>query len=224
MTDNQKVIIACASIQPELELLYEDNGNAWLVFMDQNLHRFPEKMTGVLQAEIDKHTETAKMIVLGYGLCSNGVVGLLAPGCGLYVPRAHDCINILIGSTKDYDTVLKKRPGTYYLTKSWIDNKKDPLGLLKNEYTERVGREDAEWAINQELKNYTHICYIETNINETEKYKEIAQKNAEYFNKEFIVMNSSKSMVQKILFGPYDEENFIYIEPGQEVRQKSFFK
>ena len=37
-------------------------------------------------------------VLLGYGLCSNGLVGLAAQSVPLIVPRAHDCITLFLGS------------------------------------------------------------------------------------------------------------------------------
>ena len=37
-------------------------------------------------------------ILLGYGLCGNGLAGVTARHTRLVLPRAHDCIGILMGS------------------------------------------------------------------------------------------------------------------------------
>jgi hypothetical protein len=218
------LVIACGSIQPELELLRKEAPDSNVVYMDQNLHRTPDKMKAVLQEAITRETETAERIVLGYGLCANGVVGIKAPKQGLYIPKAHDCIALFMGSREAYNDAFKKRPGTYYLTQSWIENKKDPLGLMENEYTERVGAEDAEWSIKQELKNYSHIAFINTGVGDSKKNRNRAKENAQFLNLEYIEIDASKSFLMKILKGPYDNENFLFFKPGQTVTQGKFLK
>ena len=66
-------------------------------------------------------------IILGYGLCSRAVVGLRAEGCTLVVPRVDDCIAIFLGSGDAYRTQHCSEPGTYYLTKGWIEAGDAPL-------------------------------------------------------------------------------------------------
>jgi hypothetical protein len=49
------------------------------------------------------------------------VIGLRANGCTLVVPRVDDCISIFLGSHGAYKQQAGAEPGTYYLTKGWIE-------------------------------------------------------------------------------------------------------
>ena len=60
--------------------------------LDFGLHITPEKLRESLQQTVDKIGDAVDVIVLGYGLCSTGVVGLTAEKCTLVVPRVDDCI------------------------------------------------------------------------------------------------------------------------------------
>ena len=217
-------IIACGSIRPELEMLADGQEEIEMRFLPQNLHRIPEKLTAVLQKVLDETGEDASEIVLGYGLCSNGVVGLKAPRQGLLIPRVHDCIAFYLGSHQAYQKVFSQKPGTYHLTRSWIDNQTDPLGLMRNEYTRRVGSEMAEEAIRTEIRNYKYISFVDTQGSGNEAYRNRARENAAYFNKEFIEYKGADTFFKKFLFGPYHKPDFIYISPGDIVKQKDFLK
>jgi len=217
-------IIACGSIKPELENIKREDDNAEIEFLPQNLHRAPQKMVGFIQQALDKVNEDIEKVILGYGLCSNGIVGLKAPKQGLYIPRTHDCVAFYLGSRKKYYDIFSKHPGTYHLTPSWIDNEKDPLGLIENEYTRRVGREMAEETMQYEIRNYEYISFINTGAGDTEKYRKRAKANASYFNKKFIEYNGSDEYFRKMLYGPYDKTDFIYIEPNCKVQQNEFLK
>lgn len=219
-----KRIIACGSIKPELDKLAGQQPGVSIRYMPQNLHRLPEKLTRLLQKAIDETDDTFQQIVLGYGLCSNGIVGLRAPRQGLYIPHVHDCITFYLGSRDAYHKVFSKKPGTYHLTRSWIDNQTDPLGLMRNEYTRRVGSEMAEEAIRTEIRNYRYISFLDTEGSGNEYYRARARENAEYFNKEFIEYKGSDAFFKKILFGPYQHPDFIYISAGDIVKQKDFLK
>ncbi len=56
-----------------------------------------------LQAVVDRVTDPAyDAILLGYGLCNNGIVGTDRRDKRLVVPRAHDCITLFLGSKERY--------------------------------------------------------------------------------------------------------------------------
>lgn len=221
-TAHKKLVIACGSIGPELESLPKPPGTD-LYFMDQNLHRIPERLKEEVQKSLDRFDQYDQ-VVLGYGLCSNGVAGVIPPTQQLFIPRVHDCISLFLGNRNKYKDVFYNYPGSYFLTKSWIEELKDPLGLMENEYTQRVGRETAEWAINEEIKNYKYIIFVNNGVGDTDKCRNRAIENATYFNKEFVEMEGQLAYFHRILNGPYDKTDFVTIMPGEEVKQKDFLK
>lgn len=216
-------IIACASIKPELENLKQMASDVRIQYLPQNLHRLPHKLKGILQETIDQLVPEDGRIILGFGLCSNAVVDIKAPSQGLFIPRVHDCITFYLGSREKYRHLFNNFPGTYYLTGSWMENQTDPLGLMENEYTERVGREIAEESMQYEINNYTNISFINT-TKESGRWRKRAKENASYFNKEFTEHKGNDEFFRKILFGPHDEADFVYVKPNKKVKQKEFLK
>lgn len=221
----KRVVIACRVMEVELNhVLSEtpaDHGIA-LRYLDQQLHRTPEQMPGVIQNEINQVADEAGEIVLGYGLCSNGTVGVYAPRQELFIPRVHDCVALLLGSRQAYQKVFKERPGTYYITPGWVKEEKDPLGILENEYVPRLGRADAEWGIHEELKHYSHIALIDTGVCELAPLRRRAKENARFLGKEYTEVEGSTAYFRKILFGPCEEPDFLCLPPATPVRQKPF--
>jgi len=71
--------------------------------------------------------------VLGYGLCSNGILGVQARGQDLIIPRCHDCISFFMGSPEAYRKDFDAHPGTYYLIPGWLSERKDPLGIIEDD-------------------------------------------------------------------------------------------
>ncbi len=216
-----RVIIACHVMEPEMEALRPSDKSVELRYLEQSLHRTPEKMPQLIQDEIETAKEYAAQIVLGYGLCSNGIVGLKVPKQGLIVPKAHDCIAFFLGSHAAYDKAFRERPGTYYLTPGWIAEKKDPLGALEDTYVPRVGRELAVWALKESLKNYTHIALIDTKISDLEPLRERALENARFLDMEYKEIAGRLDYLKKIILGPYDNEDFLFFQPGEVVSQKA---
>jgi hypothetical protein len=85
----RRVVIACRVMEPELERVRaETEEEVEIVYLDQALHRTPTRLLGQLQEKIDQVAQRASRIILGYGLCSNGVVGVTARQQGLIIPAA----------------------------------------------------------------------------------------------------------------------------------------
>jgi len=119
-------VIACATVIEEmLPLLPPDVDYCVLDF---GLHVNPEALKCALQNAVDASVASAETILLGYGLCSQAVVGLRANGCTLVVPKVDDCIAIFLGSAEIYRAQARTEPGTYYLTKGWIEGGDSPFG------------------------------------------------------------------------------------------------
>jgi hypothetical protein len=54
------------------------------------------------------------------------LIGVKADQCPLVIPRAHDCISILLGSPEIHQDVLKKNPGTYFYSPGWVRGRRVP--------------------------------------------------------------------------------------------------
>ncbi|MDR3604691.1 MAG: DUF1638 domain-containing protein, partial [Syntrophaceae bacterium] len=107
------VVIGCEVMKAELEMVAQDV--VQFHFLDQGLHRTPNKMATLIQHKIDLVGESAKRVIIAYGLCSGGINGIRAGASGLVVPRCHDCIALFFGSLEAYQEAFTSRPGTYYL-------------------------------------------------------------------------------------------------------------
>lgn len=203
-------------------------GKVEVRYLEQALHRTPQLMTGRIQAEIEAVCGYADRIVLGYGLCSNGVVGVVANRQGIVIPRCHDCIALFLGSRAAYDELFDKIPGTYYLTPGWVEEKKDPLGIVQDDYTLRVGYETAVWVMQEELKHYTHIALISSGLTDTETYRQRAKENAAFFGKQYLEIKGNLDYFKRMVRSDsFDEgicpDDFICVSPTLQITQEMFF-
>ena len=219
----RRVVLACRCLKPELEALGAAARTTTIVYLAQSLHRTPERMTAVIQEAIDRVPHDVDDVALGYGLCSNGIVGLRAPSQGLFIPRTHDCVALLLGSREAYAQSFRERPGSYYLTPGWLLHKRDPLGMLETDYIPRVGQDDAEWALREELKNYTHVVYIRTRADHDPRLRARARQNADFLGKRFEQADGASHYLHRLLHGPYESPDFLRVEAGQTVTQQPFF-
>jgi hypothetical protein len=217
--DTPRVIIACQVMKPEITLLTQEMDYIEPIYLESSLHDTPDKMPDLIREKIDQAAPYASQIVLGYGLCSNGVVGLEAPPQGLIIPRVHDCISLFLGSSDLYQELFSKYPGTYYLSPGWLAERSDPLGYMEKNYVPRMGREMAEWGLKEELKHYTHITLINTETADMAPLRKIAKQNAEYLDMKFKEVEGSTQYFSKILFGPYTDDEFVVLKPGETMQQ-----
>lgn len=221
---DRRVIIACRVMEPELARVLEEERDEGveIVYLDQALHRTPTKLLGQLQEKIDRYTQTAERIILGYGLCSNGVVGARAERQELVIPRCHDCIALFLGSPSRYQEVFHQKPGTYYLTPGWIAEKKDPLGIME-ENMAKFDRETAEWVMEEELRHYTHIALIDTGVEAMGTLRQRAMENAAVLKKQYEEIPGSLDYFRAIVRGPYSPDHFLRIRSGEALTQEMFF-
>jgi len=215
----KRVILACSVMEQEIRQF--QNGKAEFKFFDYGLHWTPENMAKALQKEIDQVTEEAyDGIVLGYGLCSNGIVGIRARRHRVIVPRIHDCISLFLGSPESYRDQAVRHPGTYYLTPGWIEKGETPLSKFES-YARSYGEETARWVLHEEMKNYTRILLINTGVSHMEPYRNVARRNAEFLNVSFEELEGQSDLFRRLVCGPWDE-NFLVVERGGSISQEMF--
>ncbi len=218
MKTPRTLVMACATVIEEM-LPFLPEGMEHRVF-DFGLHVNPQKLRSTLQQAIDEAAEKYTTIILGYGLCSQAVVGIQANGCRLVIPRVDDCIAIFLGSRTAYTDQCRAEPGTYYLTKGWIEVGDTPF----SEYArtvERYGKERADWIYKMMMGNYKRLALINTGQYELEKYREYTRRTAEQFGLRFEEIEGSSALIKKLVLGPWDEE-FIVLEPGQSFALNHF--
>lgn len=213
-------IIACRTIKQEVEAVrfpgYE------VEYIESGYHRYPDKLKNLLQAYLDQETEADK-VVLGYGLCSNGVAGLVSRDKTLIIPRVHDCIGLLLGSREKYEQEFKADPGTYYLSRGWIEELREPYAEYL-EYLEKFGEELAIWSIEMQYKNYSRLVFIYTREKDLKKYQDYAKKVAEFLNVKFEIIKGETKFFDKLISGKWedDPENFLIVPPGKTVKSSDF--
>lgn len=213
------LIIACSVMRDELKAVGVPG--VQFEFLEIGLHRTPTTMPTLIQEKIHQADDKIDYIVLGYGLCGNGTVGVKAEKQPLVIPRAHDCISLFLGSSEARQKEQQKAPGTYYLTKGWIEEGTPPLAMLE-EYTQRYGRKTAEWVISEEFKHYTRLALVDTGAYDLSTYRNHARANAAFLGVAYEEIKGSLALFKKMVKGQWDKDKFIILQPGEEITQMMF--
>jgi hypothetical protein len=204
-------IIACMTVAEELEGLVPEGTE--IARMEFGLHNSPERLTREVQKEIDR-TNGVDTILLGYGLCSMSILGLHSARHRLVMPRMHDCIGIFLGSDRKYKEQAYGQPGTYYLTRGWINHGGDPYKVFLK-WREEYGEKMAQLLLKKTIGNYTRIAYIETGNEEQAEYIEYARMAAEKLGLRFEKLDGNRDILRKIIAGDWDGD-FVIVEPGSK--------
>ena len=228
------MLIACAVIYRECYYCAAIAENIIDVrILDKDLHDVGEtKMSALLQKAIDAvDTTEYDAILLGYGLCNNGIRGLRSK-LPLVIPRAHDCITLLLGSKEKYRKYFDENPGTYFESSGWlergdissVDNEESiPAQLgIKNydDYVKEYGEDNAKYIIETlgaGIENYSKFAFIDTQICDMQRYKEKVKVKAEEKGWEYEELSGNTKIFLKMMNGDWDDDTFLVIHPGQSI-------
>lgn len=210
-------LFCCKTMMDEIEAMKPDD--MAVEYMEYALHRTPEKLREELQRRIDEEKE-ADTLVFVYGLCSRGLDGLKSGDKTLVIPRVHDCISLLLGSREKYEEEFGADPGTYYLSKGWIDQKADPYVEFL-ECVDKYGEENARWISQQAYQHYKRIAFIDTNLSNLDQYVDYTRQVAEFLGVKYTEIQGKSDFFLKLLKGDW-QHNCIVIPPGQVSDYQDF--
>jgi hypothetical protein len=211
-------IIACKTVLEEMKPLLPPD-LAYFT-LESGLHLHPDKLREALQALIDEITAETETIILGYGLCSMGVIGLKAAESTLVVPQLDDCVAIFLGSHRAYKKELSQEPGTYFLSKGWIEAGITLLDELKR-MEQRYGKRRAEQLMARMFQQYRRLAFINMGHRDQEAYRRFSRRAAEQLNLYYQEIKGTTEFLEKMLNGPWDDE-FVVAPPGHTIRLEDF--
>ena len=209
------------------------------IMLPQGLHNAPADLRARVQQEIDRlegagieHIPSddadvappAKYdaILLGYALCSNGVVGLTSRRIPLVIPRGHDCVTLLIGSRERYREYFDSHRGIYWYSSGWIERTMQPgrerYELTYRHYVEKYGEDNAEFLMEMEqswFKEYQWATYINWNLPTAEEDRRFTRECAEFLGWHYDEVEGDPQLMYDFLDGNWDNDRFLTTPPGE---------
>jgi len=200
-----------------------------IVLMEQGLHDEPDKLRSEVQKALDNTCDIQgrpyDASLLGYGLCSNGIVGLSAK-IPIVAPRGHDCITLLLGSKDKYQEYFDSHRGVYWYSPGWIESGKQPseerYEKMLKEYKEKYGDDNAQYLMEVEqswIKEYDWATYIDWGFVDSDEYKNYTKRCAEFLRWNYDELKGSPVLMQKLVDGHWHDSKFLVVKPGQKISE-----
>ncbi len=204
-------------------------------FLPKGLHDLgANAMRERLQGLLDRQSDVAHdATLLGYGLCGTGVAGLTAVKTQLVIPRAHDCIALLMGSRERYQNYFEENPGVYFRSTGWLERGEEQdqetlaairdrtgSGQTLERLIERYGEDNGRYLYDELTayrRTYRQISYISTGVEPDGSFEERARQEAASHNWKFECIAGSLELFEKLVFGQWDERDFLVVPPGWRI-------
>lgn len=228
MSARPTAIIACRVMQEHLQQLLPE-GTA-VTYLEITLHNTPKNLAAALQQAIDAIARPSN-IIIGYGLCGNGLVGVRSGAHTLIIPRTHDCVAIFLGSHQRYVQRFFAHPNTYYLTRGWLEAKDEPLQDYLD-YVRDYDAETADYLVEMKYRHYRKLCMVGYTQQELEECRPMALRVAQFcaarWNVEYEEIIGSKALLEALIGMPARlggaHAEFVVLEPGGEIRAEMFLR
>jgi hypothetical protein len=229
-------VIACPVFQRELEMLSASAAAAiTMQHLEMGLHeRSADQLRTALQDAIDRVTaDQCDAIVVAYGLCNRGIVGLQARSLPVVLPRAHDCIGMLLGDTKRYLAQMEAQAGTCFQSAGWLENAPangdvcppnlsfgPGSSVTRERLAKKYGEENADFLLEQFAAFTRHsqrLAFISTPVHDAARWEKAARKTAQAHAWAFEKLPGDLGWLRRLISAEWNEREFLILKPGERA-------
>jgi hypothetical protein len=206
-------------------------------FTEKGQHEDSDRLRILLQEKIDATAELSKnydAILLAYGLCGNATAQLEARNLRLVLPRAHDCCTIFLGSRQRFKQLFSDNPSRPFSSAGYMERGDSYLhdgdtgrllGLDRSyeDFVAQYGEENAKYimetlTLSRDGNTDDKVIYIDVPETCREEYACLCRENAEKEGRQFLRVEGDIRLIQLLVGGSWNEDEFLVVEPGQKTR------
>ena len=203
-------IIACKTIEDELIAAIDKTGVDYpVIWIESGLHDSPAKLNARLQAELD--SIEADRVLMAFGYCGNALLGLATGGFETVIPRADDCISLMIGSNKERSAVSADY-AAYFLTAGWLCGERNIIVEYLHTLN-KYGQKKTDSIMSRLYGNYRTLGLLNTGAYPVEPLIEATREIAGALGLEQKIIPGTIRFIESLLTGPWRQDMFIVKPP-----------
>lgn len=213
------VIISCRTIEDEVNAAIRLTGVDYpVLWLESGLHNTPALLLERLQELVD--SVDAERVLLAMGFCGNSYKGLKLGGFEMIVPRADDCISLLLGGV-DKRMAVSRELAAYFFTEGWMRGERN----IWEEYkftVEQYGEEMAETVMEMMYSHYRTIALLDTGVGDMDALAEKVRPLSEALHLEQKRISATLDYFTQLFLGPWDDtERFVRFAPHTTVEESA---
>jgi len=200
-------------------------------FLPKGLHDLGgPRMRDKLQEAVDKAGASKyDAVLMGYALCGNGLHGLEAREVKIVLPRAHDCIALLMGSRAKYAQYFSEHSGVYFRSTGWLERgqgleqlvqQETGVGMTLAAMIEKYGEDNGRYLyeeLNRYRQNYRRLTFIETGLEADGRFEEQSRAEAVERGWDFDKIRGDLCLFHQLASGEWNAADFLVVEPGYRI-------
>lgn len=230
------LLISCEVFRREITELIRAVPHTVIVdYVPQAWHDYPgPELRQHLQARIDEVLPGSyDAILLGYGLCNQGLHGLQARGTTLVAPQAHDCLDLFLGSRARHRELCAQCPGRLFRTSGWMEHRSTApelraaaplaqqgfgksLEAWRQMYDEETARYLHE-TLSQLPDTYDTLTYIDLGVEPDGTLVQAARREADELGLRFTTTVGDLGWLRRLLQGAWSSSEFLEVPPGAKI-------
>ncbi len=205
-------------------------------FTELGEHVHSQSLQSLIQRSIDRASAADRhydAILLGYGLCGNATVGLVARGVPLVIPRAHDCCTLLLGSREAFQNHFGDNPSRPFGSPGYLERGEYHLRRQKEstrivygdgyaELVEQYGRDNAEYIWRTmhpeptEADPETAVFIEVPELASLDHRREFSDKVAAE-GKKCVCLPGDLRLLRGLLAGAWNPDEFLMVPPRHRI-------
>ena len=210
---NKTVILSCTSLKDYVELTQKKlNTDYPVIYLSRIYHRDPEEMREHVIGALERLDPEVETVLVSMGFCGGSWDKVKVP-CRVVIPRVDDCISLLLQTTDEPVSNLKKPDHVYGKDK---DPDKENFKSIFDHLTKDIDEETKKRYHEDWMRYYREIDIIETEINDSRRpeYAAAVKADADWLQAEMAYVPGGTHLLEKLISGNWDEQ-FMVFEPGE---------
>ena len=210
---NKTVILSCTSLKDYVELTQKKlNTDYPVIYLSRLYHRDPAEMREHVISALEGLDPEVETVLVSMGFCGGSWDKVKVP-CRVVIPRIDDCISLLLQTTDEAVSNLKKQDHLYVKDKN---PDKENFKSIFDHLTKDIDEETKKRYHEDWMRYYREIDIIETEINDARRpeYAAKVKADADWLQAEMAYVPGGTHLLEKLISGNWDEQ-FLVFELGE---------